>query len=71
MATGQKLVTQNLTKANRKGLMMTILTQRMIMVSPGMYGCHQFTAVEQWQMAYLKQQTRPQIFNCPLDPIFL
>ena len=30
-----------------------------------MYGCHQFTSVEQQQMAYLKDQTRSQTFNLP------
>ena len=30
-----------------------------------MYGHHQFTAVEQQQMAYIKNQTRSQIFNQP------
>ena len=33
---------------------------RMTVLSPGMYGHHQFTAVEQQQMAYLKDQTRSQ-----------
>ena len=27
---------------------------RMTVLSPGMYNHHQFTAMEQWQMAYLK-----------------
>ena len=42
-----------------------ITNMRMTMVSPGMYGHHQFTAVEQQQMAYLKNQTKSQIFNHP------
>ena len=28
---------------------------RMTILSPGMYGCHQFTAMEQQQLAYLKR----------------
>ena len=40
-----------------------ITDTRMTMVSPGMYGYHQFTAVEQKKLAYLKNQTRSQIFN--------
>ena len=35
---------------------------RMTVVSPAMYDCHQFTAVKQQQMAYLKDQTRSQTF---------
>ena len=38
---------------------------RMTMISPGMYDHHQFTAVEQQQVAYLKNQTRSQTFNQP------
>ena len=38
---------------------------RMTVLSPSMYGNHQFTAVEQQQMAYLKNQTRSQTFNQP------
>ena len=30
-----------------------------------MYGHHQFTAMEQEQMAYLKDQIRSQVFNQP------
>ena len=33
---------------------------RLTVLSPGMYGHHQFSAVEQQQMAYLKDQTRSQ-----------
>ena len=40
------------------------------MVSPGVYGCHQFTAVKKQQRAYLKNQTRSQIFNCPQTQSF-
>ena len=36
---------------------------RMTVLSPGMYGHHQFNTVEQQQMAYLKNQTRSQTFN--------
>ena len=36
---------------------------RMTVLSPCIYGSHQFTAVEQQQMAYLKNQTRSQTFN--------
>ena len=36
---------------------------RMTMLCPGMYGHHQFTTVEQQQMPYLKDQTRPQMFK--------
>ena len=36
---------------------------RMTVRSPCMFGHHQFTAVEQQQMAYLKNQTRYQTFN--------
>ena len=35
-----------------------------------MYGHHQFTAVEQQQMAYLKNETRSQIFNHPQTQSF-
>ena len=38
---------------------------RMAVLSPGMYGHHQFNAVEQQQMSYLKNQTRSQTFNQP------
>ena len=47
-----------------------ITDTRMTMVSPGGYGHHQFTAVEQQQMTYLKNQTRSQIFNQPLTQPF-
>ena len=36
---------------------------RMTVLSPDVYGCHQFISVEQQQMAYLKDQTRSQTFN--------
>ena len=44
---------------------------RMTILSPGMYGHHQFTAVEQQQLAYLKDQSRPQTFNQPNTQPFL
>ena len=47
-----------------------ITDTRMTMVSQGMYGCHQFTAVEQQQMAYIKNQTRYQIVNHPQTQSF-
>ena len=37
----------------------------MTMLSPGMYGCHQFTAMEQQQIAYLNDQIKSQMFNQP------
>ena len=37
---------------------------RMTIVSPGMYGHHQFTPMEQQPMAYLQNQNRSQIFTC-------
>ena len=37
----------------------------MIMMSPGTYGCHQFTAIQQQQMAYLKNQNRSQSLLTP------
>ena len=37
----------------------------MTMVSPGVYGYYQFTAIQQQQMAYLKNQNRSQIFTHP------
>ena len=47
-----------------------ITNTRMTMVSPGVCGHHQFTVVEQQQMAYLKNQTRSQIFNHPQTQSF-
>ena len=47
-----------------------ITNTRMTMVSPGIYGHHQFTAVEQQQMAYIKNQTRSHIFNHPQSQSF-
>ena len=38
---------------------------RMTVISPDMYGYHQFTAVEQQQMAYFKNQNMSQICNQP------
>ena len=40
------------------------------MVSPSMYGHQQFTAEEQQQMVYNKNQTRCQIFNHPKTQSF-
>ena len=37
----------------------------MTMENPGMYGHHQFIAIEQQQMTYLKNQNRSQIFTHP------
>ena len=37
----------------------------MTVLSPHVHGHHQFTAVEQQQMAYLKDQTRSQTLNQP------
>ena len=38
---------------------------KITMLSPGMYGQHQLTAMEQQQMAYIKSQTMSQTFNQP------
>ena len=54
MSTRQKLVTHSLIRANRKDSVDDTDDTRMTILSPGMYGCHQFTAMEQQQMAYLK-----------------
>ena len=43
---------------------------RMTVVSQGMYGHHQFNAVEQQQMVCLKNQTRSQTFNQPQSQPF-
>ena len=43
---------------------------RMTVLHPGMYSCCQFTAVEQQQMAYLKNQTTFQTFNQPQNQPF-
>ena len=69
---------QNLTNVNKTNVSDTQFNQsqqehpvddiddtRMTVLSPDMYGHHQFTAVEHQQMAYLKNQTRSQTFNEP------
>ena len=38
---------------------------RMTMLSPGIYSHHQFTAMEQQQLAYPKDWTRSPMFNQP------
>ena len=42
------------------------LNVRIAMVSQGVYSHHKFSAIEQQQMAYLKNQNRSLIFTCPL-----
>ena len=41
------------------------------MLSPGMYGQHPFTAMEQLQMAYLNDWSRSQTFDQPNTQPFL
>ena len=66
---------QNLTNVNKTKVSDTQFNQsqledpvddaddtRMTVLSPGVYGHHQFTAMEQQLMDYLKDQTRPQTF---------
>ena len=43
---------------------------RMTVLSPGMYSCLQFNAVEEQQMDYLKNQTSSQTFNQPQTQTF-
>ena len=50
-------------QSQQEGRVDDIDETRMTMLSPGMYGHHQLTTVEQQQMAYLKDQTRSQMFN--------
>ena len=69
---------QNLTNVNKTKVSDTQFNQsqqenpvddaddtRITILSPCMYGHYQFTAMEQKQMAYLKDQTRSQTFHQP------